>query len=161
MSDREPPAIHISSEVAEAEAVPDDLDSSELGPWEFPSPKRRRISGWVYLIGGLLAAAGALADFPPAMWLVAGGFLVLAAWHFWTAWPLDVGDEEALAIAARSVSFPVGHSSGAVRFEGLRSRPIWNVLLYSADDPPSKRALVLLDGVTGDLRSEPFEETLE
>ena len=92
--------------------------------------------------------------------MVASSFGALAVWHVVTAWPLEVGDEEALEAAAKAVSFPVGHSSGAVRFEGLRARPVWNVLMYSADDPPSKRGLVLIDGSSGELRVEPYEEDL-
>ena len=160
MTDRETPAIHISQEVAESEAVPDDLDSWALGPYEFPSPRRRKSSAWVYAIGAILAVAGALSGLPIAMWVVAAAFGALAFWHFATAWSLNVGDDEALKVAARAVSFTVGHSSGAVRFEGLRARPVWNVLLYSADNPPSKRGLVLIDGVTGELRSDPYEEEM-
>ena len=160
MTDRQPPAIHISQEVVESEAVPDDLDSWALGPYEFPSPRRRRSSALVYAIGAILAGAGALSGLPGGMWVVASSFGALAVWAVVTAWPLEVGDEEALEAAAKAVSFPVGHSSGAVRFEGLRARPVWNVLMYSADDPPSKRGLVLIDGSSGELRVEPYEEDL-
>ena len=160
MTDRETPSIHIPVEVAEAESVPEDLDSGLLGPYEFPTPERRRTSGWVYLVGSGLSVSGALSGFPSGMWAVAVAFGAMAAWHFLTAWPLVVLDSEALEKAAQAVSFVVGHSSGAVRFEGWRSRPVWNVLLYSADDPPSKRGLVLVDAVTGELRGEPYEEEL-
>ena len=125
MTDREPPSIHIPRDLADSEDVPDDLDSAALGPYEFPSPKRRRLSAWVYLTGGAMAAAGAATGLPVGMWIIAVAFLVLAAWHLLTAWPLAVSDSEALEKAARAVTFPVGHSSGAVRFEGWRSRPIW------------------------------------
>ena len=160
MTDREPPSIHIPQDLADSEDVPDDLDSAALGPYEFPSPKRRRLSAWVYLAGGAIAAAGAATGLPAGMWMIAAVFMILATWHWLTAWPLAVSDSEALEKAARAVTFPVGHSSGAVRFEGWRSRPIWNVLLYSADDPPSKRGLVLIDAVTGEARGEPYEEVL-
>ena len=33
----------------------------------------------------------------------------------------------------------------------LRSRPTWRILLYSNDEPPAKRGLVLVDGVQGDV----------
>ncbi len=160
MTDREPPAIHIPQEVVDAAAVPDDLDSSILGDYEFPTPRRRRASAWVYLGGGLLAVAGAVAGLPSGMWAVAGGFLLLAIWNFAAAWPLNTTDGQAMAAAARAVGFTVGHSSGALRFEGWRARPVWSILLYSADDPPSRRGLVLVDGVNGELRGDVYEETL-
>jgi len=34
-------------------------------------------------------------------------------------------------------------------WRGLRSRPTWRILLYSAEDPPARRGLVLVDGVDG------------
>ncbi len=34
-------------------------------------------------------------------------------------------------------------------WRGLLSRPTWRVLLYSAEDPPTKRGFVLVDGVDG------------
>lgn len=160
MSDRDTPSIHIPQELADAEGVPDDLDSAVLGPYVLPSPTRRRISGWVYVAGSVAAAGGALSGLPAGMWAVAVVLLVLGIWHFITAWPLAVNDSEALELAAQAISFPVGHSSGAVRFEGWRSRPVWNVLLYAADNPPSKRGLVLIDAVTGEVRRDPFEEVL-
>ncbi len=160
MTEREPPAIHIPQDVADAEAVPDDLDSGALGEYVFPSPRRRRASAVIYLIAGAFAIAGAATGLPSGMWAVGGGLMMLGAWHMITAWPLNVSDRRAMATAARAVGFTVGHSSGAVRFEGWRSRPVWNVLLYSADEPPTRRGLVLVDGVTGDLRGEVFEEEL-
>ena len=104
MTDREPPSIHIPRDLADSEDVPDDLDSAALGPYEFPSPKRRRLSAWVYLTGGAMAAAGAATGLPVGMWIIAVAFLVLAAWHLLTAWPLAVSDSEALEKAARAVN---------------------------------------------------------
>ena len=51
--------------------------------------------------------------------------------------------------ATRAVGFPVGHASAQLGWRGLRSRPTWRILVYSADEPPSKRGLVLVDGVDG------------
>ena len=36
-------------------------------------------------------------------------------------------------------------------WRGLRSRPTWRILLYSAEDPPTTRGLVLVDAVEGDV----------
>jgi hypothetical protein len=43
----------------------------------------------------------------------------------------------------------VGHASAAVGFDGWRARPIWNVLVFSADDPPTERGLIRVDAVDG------------
>jgi hypothetical protein len=91
--------------------------------------------------------------------LVAAAVLLAAigGYHFLAAWPLRVDQTEALTIASRTVGFPVGHASGQLGFRGLRSRPSWRILCYSADDPPSMRGLVELDGVDGTVLGEYSE----
>lgn len=144
--------IHIPSAVAEAEGVPEELDSSVVGPYRFPDPLRRRIAGWIYAATALAMALLAISE--PLVWFAVVVAAVLAGWHLVSAWPLELDQETALARAAAEVDFPVGHASAAVTFVGWRSRPRWQVVLYSADDPPSTRALVQYDGVSGEL-SEP------
>ena len=58
---------------------------------------------------------------------------LIAAYHFASAWPLNVDQTEALLIASRTVGFAVGHSSAQLAWHGLRARPTWRILLYSAD----------------------------
>jgi hypothetical protein len=43
----------------------------------------------------------------------------------------------------------------------LRSRPTWRILVYSADDPPTKRGLVLVDGVDGSVVDQIVEDNPE
>ena len=148
--------IHIPADVAEAEGVPDELDSSIVGPYRFPDPRRRRLSGWIYL--GVAVLLAGLAVNQPLMWLGVGLLVVLACWHLAASWPLEVDQENALAKAATHVDFPVGHASAAVTFVGWRSRPHWQVILYSADEPPSQRGLVQFDAVSGDLSQAVYVE---
>lgn len=150
--------IHIPAEIAEAEGVPEDLDSSVVGPYRFPDPRRRRISAWLYLAAAVPLAA--LAFEQPLMWFGVGLFVTLAVWHLLAAWPLAIDQETALAQAAAAVVFPVGHASAAVTFVGWRSRPRWHVVMYSADEPPSQRALCQFDGVTGELAEEIYIENV-
>lgn len=138
--------IHIDRDLAESVAIEKELDANQVGVLRFPSPRRRRLAGWVYLGVALIA----LVAFEG--WVVALGLAVLAAWHFLSAWPLEVDETEALAVAGSVVDFPVGHASASVRFSGWRSRPRWAVVLYSAADPPDERALVIVDGVDGEVK---------
>lgn len=144
--------IHIPADIAEAEGVPDDLDSSVVGPYRFPDPRRRRVAGWIYLVTAVAMALLAFSE--PLVWFAVVVAAVLAGWHLVSAWPLELDQETALTRAASEVDFPVGHASAAVTFVGWRSRPRWHVVMYSADEPPSMRALVQYDGVSGEL-SEP------
>ena len=150
--------IEIPREVADAEAVPDDLDANLTGPYEFPSPRRRKLSGAAFLAGTLIAVLGAISGLPSGLFVLAGVLAIIGLFHFLTAWNLKTTAEEALAVAGPEVSFPVGHASAALTFEGWRSRPVWHVLVYSADDPPAARGLVRVDGITGEVLGETFEE---
>jgi hypothetical protein len=88
--------------------------------------------------------------------LINGGFLAAAIgltligiYSFVTGWNLAVDERDALVVATRQVGFPVGHASAQMGWRGLLSRPTWRILVYSAEDPPDKRGLVLVDGVDG------------
>ena len=152
--------IEIPKDVAKAAGVPHDLDSSVGGRYRFPSPARRRIAGGVYAIGALGAGLGAVLGLPSGMWAVAVVLTFLSFFHFVTAWEVRVDETQALRTAGGEVGFPVGHASATLRFEGVRSRPVWGVLLYSADDPPARRALVRIDATAGRLLGEPYEEPI-
>ncbi len=153
--------IEIPGEVAAAEGVPDDLDSTVLDPFAVPDPTRRRRAGFVYVGAAAVTALGILAGLPGRMWLLVGGFLVLAGYHAVAGWHLRVREGRALEVANRATEFPVGHASAAVGFVGWRARPVWNVLVFSADEPPTMRGLVRVDGIDGTVVEtyvEPIEE---
>lgn len=148
--------IHIPADVAEAEGVPDELDSSIVGPYRFPDPRRRRIAGWIYL--GVVVPLAGPAISEPLIWAGAAVLVLLAGWHMASSWPLAMDQEAALTKAASVVGFPVGHASAAVTFVGWRSRPRWHVVMYSADEPPTERALAQFDAVSGELQGEVYTE---
>ena len=62
---------------------------------------------------------------------------------------MRIDEKQALVAAQQAIDFPVGHASAQQVWHGLRSRPTWRVLCYSADDPPTRRGLVLVDAVDG------------
>ena len=139
------------------DALPEDLDAAGyVGPYLFPNNNRRRIPGVIYLVlaaGCVLlwathAGAGSV--------LVNGGFLaagiglaLVGTYSIVTGWNLAVDERDALVAAVREVGFPVGHASAQMGWRGVLSRPTWRILLYSAEDPPTQRGLVLVDGVDG------------
>ena len=74
---------------------------------------------------------------------------------------MHVDETEALVAAQQAVGFPVGHASAQQVWRGLRSRPTWRVLCYSAEDPPHARGLVLVDAVDGTVVEQLVEDNPE
>ncbi len=66
-----------------------------------------------------------------------------------SGWRMTVDEKDALVRANAVVEFPVGHASAQQVWRGLRSRPTWRILAYSAEEPPKRRAFVLIDAVDG------------
>lgn len=151
--DRE--GIHIERDLADQLAIEEDLDANIERQYRFPQPSRRRIAAWVYVVAG---AASAFAF--EGGWMVGLGFAGLAVWQLLASWPLAVDESEAMTTAAAAVDFPVGHSAASIRFHGWRSRPRWSVVLYSAAEPPDRRALVVVDAVTSDIVETPYIEDI-
>jgi hypothetical protein len=135
--------------------LPDDLDPAGfVGAYRFPDNSRRRIPGVIYLVIAATCLVVALvADGSP---LVNGGIVwaavalaVMGAISITSGWRMNVDEKEALVEAQQAIGFPVGHASAQQVWHGLRSRPTWRVLCYSAEEPPERRGLVLVDAVDG------------
>jgi hypothetical protein len=148
--------------------LPEELHATGyVGPYLFPDIRRRRIPAFIY--GGaavVLTVVWALGHHGGV--LVNGGFLaaalalaVIAGYHWVAAYPLQVQDLDALSAASRVVGFPVGHASAQLGWRGVRSRPTWRILLYSAEDPPTQRGLVLVDAVDGEVVDHYVEDNPE
>lgn len=139
--------------------LPDDLDiSGFVGPYVFPNNNRRRVPGYLYLAGGLACMVLWIitrGDQPVLVnfGLLAGGvaLALIGIYHQIAGWNLDIDERDALLRAGERVAFPVGHASAQLSWRGLLSRPTWRMLLYSAEEPPEQRALVLVDGVDGEI----------
>jgi len=148
--------------------LPADLDvTAYVGMYTFPDIRRRRAPAYAYLI--LAALLGILvATHAESEVLVNRGFLAAAivlaligVYHLAAAWPLAVKDTDALLAAAGKVGFPVGHASAQLGWRGLRSRPTWRILLYSSEDPPASRGMVLVDAVDGEVLDQIVEDNPE
>jgi len=150
------------------DTLPQDLDvSGYVGAVTFPDNSRRRIPGYLYLAIAAACVAGWAAAGEGAVLvnegvLIAG--LVLGAFGLYSVAAgghLGVDATEALVEATREVGFAVGHASAALSWRGLRSRPTWRILVYSAEEPPRQRGLVLVDGVDGTVLQHFVEDNPE
>ena len=149
--------------------LPDELDPSAfVGPYMFPNNNRRRVPAVLYVIIGL---AGVIAwvvtrDSRPVLvnvGLLAGGIglILFGLYSYQAGFNLEVDERDALVAATRTVGFPVGHASAQLGWRGLRSKPTWRILLYSNEEPPTKRGLVLVDGIRGDVLQHFVEDNPE
>lgn len=136
--------------------LPDDLDlTGFVGPHTFPNNNRRRIPAALYLLFGAVCLAlwfirgddSALVN-TGTLWagiaLVAFGLYGMVA-----GWTLKVEESDALVTASAQVGFAVGHAAAQMVWRGWLSRPTWRILLYSDENPPTRRGIVLVDGVGG------------
>ena len=150
------------------DALPDDLNAAGyVGPYVFPNNNRRRVPGYLYLMMGVACIVAGVWAGPDAV-LVNGGFIgaglllvFFGAYHLLAGWNLDVDERDALVAATRQVGFAVGHASAQLGWRGLRSRPTWRILVYSAEEPPLQRGLVLVDGVDGEIVAYFVEDNPE
>lgn len=144
-----------------------DLEAVDDASYSCPDIAQRRLAGWVYLgMAGVAALVWLTRNARPVLVNdgVAAVALVLAAigiYQLRAGWKLVVRETDALVAAATAVDFTVGHASAQLGWRGLRSRPTWRMLVYSAEEPPAKRALVLVDGVDGRVVDKLVEENPE
>lgn len=148
---------------AAGDALPGDLDvtAALVGPYTFPDVARRRIAATLHaIVAGVCAVFGVVSGNSGLI----GAAVLLAAvalYHLACAWPLAVDQTSALAAAAREVGFAVGHASAQVSWRGLRSRPLWRVLVYSTEEPPAQRGIVEVDAVDGSILFSTHERNPE
>jgi hypothetical protein len=78
-----------------------------------------------------------------------------------SGWRMAIDEKQALVAAQQAVGFPVGHAAAQQVWHGVRSRPTWRVLCYSAEEPPDRRGLVLVDAVDGRVLQHLVEDNPE
>ena len=149
--------------------LPDDLNAEEyVGPYQFPDNARRRTPAALYLLVGVAMLLAWLLARSSNTALINRGFgwgglllVALGAYGMAAGKRLMVSDVEALSAASAHIGFPVGHASAQLGWRGLLSRPTWRILLYSAENPPKKRGLVLVDGCDSDIVGDMIEDNPE
>jgi len=147
--------------------LPDDLDYANfVGAYRFPDNSRRRIPGVIYVTLAVVCLVVYLTQSDSA--LVNGGFAWAAAVlgavgvvSITSGWKMSIDEKQALVEAQQAIGFPIGHASAQQVWHGVRSRPTWRVLCYSAEEPPRQRGLVLVDAVDGRVLQHLAEDNPE
>lgn len=148
------------------DVLPDDLNAVDASRvHEFPDNSRRRIPGVIYVVAGMVTVIGAIVGDSPysnAGLGLGGALLSFFGLHnLASGWRMRVDEQDALARASAAVGFAVGHASAQQVWRGLRSRPTWRVLCYSAEEPPIRRGLVLVDALDGTVVQSLVEDADE
>lgn len=143
--------------------LPEDLDISQVeAPVEFPNNNRRRIPALMYLILGAAAIVLSIVkEGSPTVnnGLRLGGIalILFAVYGFVTGVRMRIDEQEAFAAASAAMDFPTGHASAQQVWLGWLSRPTWRILLYSNENPPAHRGMVLVDAVSGAVKQHYSE----
>ena len=149
--------------------MPDDLNATrqDLEDYIFPNNNRRRIPGYLYLgsaavLVGLYLAFGNDGVRVNIGYLWAAGIAVIfGVYSLVSGWNLNIDERDALVVAAVEVGQPIGPASAQLSWRGVLSRPVWRILCYTAEDPPLTRALIIVDGVNGEVRERIVEDNPE
>jgi hypothetical protein len=163
------PAVPADAADEVRDALPEDLDvSGFVGPYQFPDNSRRRYPGVLYLVVAALCLGLWIARGGDGAVLVNNGFLLAAVllaaagvMSLTSGWRMHVDEKDALVAASKTVGFAVGHASAQLAWRGLRSRPTWRILCYSAEEPPRRRAFVLVDAIDGRIVEQVVEDNPE
>ena len=150
------------------DALPEDLNLDEyVGITTFPDPGRRKWVGGLWLAVAALGATILATHSTDGVLVNRGlvpftiGAALVGVYHFAAGTRLRIRETDALVIASKEVGFPIGHASAQLGFQGLLSRPTWRILVYSAENPPKQRGMVLINGKTAEVLGQYVEDNPE
>ena len=149
--------------------LPEDLqpDLVDVAEYIFPNNNRRKIPAVLYfataaLLVVLVLWRGADAVLVNNGMYFAAAILVAVGIYSWVSgYDTAVDEQDALVAAIKHIGFPVGHASAQMGWRGLLSRPMWKILLYSAEEPPQHRGFVMVDAVDGSILEDLIEDNPE
>ena len=95
------------------------------------------------------------------MYFAAAILVVVGIYSWISGYDTAVDEQDALVAAIKHIGFPVGHASAQMGWRGLLSRPMWKILLYSAEEPPLNRGFVMVDAVDGSILEDLIESNPE
>ena len=108
-----------TSEDDVVDVLPEDLDPQAFaGAYKFPDNSRRRIPAAMYVVLGVGAIVGSVADLSSVNGgvLAAGiGLLAFGAFGVYSGRKMSVDERAALIASQQAIGFPVGHASAQHR----------------------------------------------
>jgi len=141
------------NDVLPADLQPDLADHED---YIFPDNDRRRSPGYLYLAISCCLLVACIIWRESAFvntGVILGSFLlgVFGIYSIRAGEKLVFDERLALSKAAEICGFSVGHASAQMTWRGFVSKPMWRILMFSADDPPTTRGFVLIDAISGEV----------
>ncbi len=156
------------TEMSVVDDLPEDLQPGlvDYEDYLFPNNNRRRVPGYLYL--SISAVVLLLCIYfresvfvNPGVIVAALGLGVFGAYSIFAGVDLKIDERQALAKAVPAFGHTVGHASAQMSWHRSLSLPVWRILLYSAENPPSHRGFVVVDATTGAVLEAISEENPE
>ncbi|MFN8015218.1 MAG: hypothetical protein U0R17_01255 [Acidimicrobiia bacterium] len=139
--------------------LPSDLDVTKyVGPYQFPSPKKRKTAAISILVISALSIWMGINSSNNYLIIAGIGLVLIGLYFYISGWNLNIKDLDALTLAAKNAPYSVGHASAQLSFMGWLSKPLWRVVVFSSDEPPTHKGLVEINAVTGEIASTYFED---
>jgi len=149
------------------DSLPEDLEPTYgADEYQIPNTEKRKLAGYLYVGTGLIfILLSLLFDDSPLVnkgFLISGISIVLfGLYNFYASIRCMIDEREALEIASESIGFQIGPASAQLMWRGFRSRPVWRLLMYSSEEIPLTRAVILIDGSSGKVLEQIVEDNPE
>ena len=156
--------IDISKEDADKQVVPEDLNSLAVGSYIVPNPKRRRTFAIMLIITAFVSQIViSLYD-----WLdiTVGVFLVFLIGIFilFIDNTINVEQSNVIENVAKHIPHSTGYYSIALTFQFMKKyrflKPVWTVIVYDHNNPPTMKTIIEIDASTAELVSEAYTESI-
>ena len=152
--------IDISEADASKENLPEDLNSLAYGAYRLPDLSRRRL--FAYIILFFCISSFTLSYFLQIRIFTYPGviFLIIFVYIYSLNNQIKIDQSEVIETTAKYIDHSVGYYSVALTFNGLFLHPVWTVIIYDHNIPPSCRSIIEINANTSELIGEVYKEML-
>lgn len=156
--------IDISQEDADKQIVPEDLNSLAVGSYIVPNPKRRKTFGVMLIITALISQV--ITSFYDWLNITVGVILVILIGIFilFIDNTINVKQSNVIENVVKHIPHSIGYYSIALTFQFMKKylflKPVWTVIVYDHNNPPTMKTIIEIDASTAELVSETYTESL-
>ena len=157
--------IEISQEAADKQVIPEDLNSLAVGSYIIPNPQRRKTYGFLLIITALISQF--IFYFNDWLSVTAGAVLVLFTGIsiLFINNTIEVKQSHVIQIVSSYIPHSIGYYSIALTFEFVKNlfflKPVWTVIVYDHNNPPTNKTIIEIDASTAELVSEIYTEPIK